>query len=35
VIFHLLWHGHLVCDLDAPLRESTLLHAADLEEEPR
>ncbi len=35
VIFHLLWHGRLVCDLDAPLRESTLLHAADMREEPR
>lgn len=35
VIFHLLWHGRLVCDLDAPLRESTLLHAADLTEDPR
>lgn len=28
VVFHLLWHHRLLCDLDTPLREHTLVHAA-------
>jgi hypothetical protein len=28
VVFHLLWHGRLTCDLHQPLRETTVLHAA-------
>ena len=27
VVFHLLWHGRLRCDLTFPLRETTVLHA--------
>lgn len=30
VIFHLLWHHRLVCDLSKPLRNYTLVHAPDL-----
>jgi hypothetical protein len=28
VLFHLLWRGDLVCDMDEPLRESTLVRCA-------
>jgi hypothetical protein len=28
VVFHLLWHGWLTCDLNQPLRETTMLQAA-------
>lgn len=30
VVFHLLWHGRLVCDLDIPLHESTLIRTASV-----
>lgn len=32
VIFHLLWHHRLVCDLERPLRERTLLRTTSKEE---
>lgn len=32
VLFHLLWRGALVCDLEAPLRESTLVKRSEAQE---
>lgn len=29
VIFHLLWHGRLVCDMTAPLRGASVVHRAE------